>query len=138
VHIFFIENDVEILPAHYTIIYGFCNKLECLSLITGILKCWKGLLKHLTMLEKAHINTRLSWKGLPGSNTLAIMSVISFMIQAPGLLLSKVSIGSGLKGTPGANTLAYLAKVSVTKGTMFYNVFTRRSRSRRSPSSRTA
>jgi hypothetical protein len=30
------------------IIYSFCNKLECLSL-----------------------NTRLDWKGLPGTNTLA-------------------------------------------------------------------
>jgi len=30
------------------VIYGFCNKIECLS-----------------------INTKLCWKGLPGSNTLA-------------------------------------------------------------------
>ncbi len=42
------------------IIYGFRNKLECLSL-----------------------NTRLGWKGLPGTNTLAYYG--SFMIQAPGV-----------------------------------------------------
>ncbi len=36
-------------------------------------------------------NTRLGWKGLPGTDTLAyyrnlsILAVISFMIQAPGL-----------------------------------------------------
>ncbi len=49
------------------VIYGFRHKLECLSL-----------------------NTRLNWKGLPGTNTLAynrnhkITPVICFMIQAPG------------------------------------------------------
>jgi hypothetical protein len=47
--------------------YGFCNKLEHLSL-----------------------KNRLGWKGLPGTNTnllqkLYITAVISFMIQTPGV-----------------------------------------------------
>ncbi len=45
------------------VIYGFCDKLKCLTL-----------------------NTRLGWKGLPGTNKLEteITAVISFMIQVPG------------------------------------------------------
>jgi hypothetical protein len=61
------------------VIYGFHNKLECLSL-----------------------NARLGWKGLPGTNTLAyyrnckITAVISFVIQAPGAY-SKDMISDSLR-----------------------------------------
>jgi hypothetical protein len=51
------------------VIYGFRNKLECLSL-----------------------NTRLGWKGLPGTNTLAYYGncQLSFVIQAPRANVMKI------------------------------------------------
>ncbi len=87
----------------------FSNKLECLSLasLSSLIKClWvrlgdprvvhlKGasLVWALVLLAKI----RLGWKGLPGTKTFAfhgnpkITPIISFMIQAPGVNLLKIS-----------------------------------------------
>jgi hypothetical protein len=51
------------------VVYGFWSRLGCLSL-----------------------NTRLGWKGLPGTNTLAYYGnrQLSFMIQAPRANVMKI------------------------------------------------
>ncbi len=60
------------------VIYGFPKQLECLSL-----------------------NTRLGWKGLPGTNTLAYYGFHN------KLECLSLDARLGWKGLPGTNTLAY-------------------------------
>jgi hypothetical protein len=55
-------------------IYGFRNKLECLSLNKKL--GWKGLPGTIygfrNKLERLSLNKKLGWKGLPGTNTILL------------------------------------------------------------------